>query len=697
MANHSKQDMGDLEQIGLCTQLAHYKALFTDAPDGYLLTDHEGTVQAANRRAAALFNVDGAELLGQALLTFLDEAPQLFQERLEQLQTWQVTAFQNWKLQMRRGKGPPFIAAVAVNVMTLPGGVEKAAGPNQAPVQLCWVLRDVTRDELMAKLSACFVNGDGRLPFAAVEDKIKAALRVIGMYNDVDHSYLVLLKADGHTAQRRYAWVRTGLAPLKQAQSASLAALQWSMGKMTRGECVCVPRVVDLPPDAATERRLWERDGVQSILALPLRLDGGLVGLLGLGSERVEKHWTAAQVELMTRLAEIFSNMLACKRGLETLRQRNQELALLNRAGQAFSSTLYLDRVLVSILEETYHLFDALASSIWLTDLDNREMVCWQATSPYRETVLGWRMAPDQGLVGWVAQHGESLIVPDALTDPRYYPEVDACAGLTVHAILSVPLRSQRRVVGVLQVVDGRVDHFQHSDLQLVESLATTAAIAIENAQLYEQSRQEAETRATLLREVNHRVKNNLAAIIGLLYTERRHAGLQDQPLYQAIIEDLIKRVQSLSTVHNLLSAGEWAPLRLSELAAQIIDAALHALPGDQRVTVDVPAAPVRVMPDHAHHLALLINELATNAAKYALQGRDRARITFRVAQHGDTVRCEFRDDGPGYPEAVLRLERHNVGFTLIQRIVRDSLGGELALRNDSGAVAVVQFESKMG
>ncbi len=694
MTEYNKQNVQALkrELSALRAQLLRYQTLFTDAPDGYLLTDHEGTVQAANRRAAALFNVDAAGLAGQALVAFLDEAPQLFQERLEQFQTGQVTAFQNWKLQMRRGKGPPFIAAAAVNVMTLPGSVEKTAGQDRAPAQLCWVLRDVTRDELLAKLSACFVN----VPFAAAEDKIKAALRVIGVYSDVDHSYLVLLKADDYTVQRRYAWVRTGLAPLKQAQSASLAALQWSMDKLTRGEGVCVPRVADLPPDA--ERRLWERDGVQSILALPLLLEGELVGFLGLSAERAEKHWTVAQVELMTRLAEIFSNMLACKRGLETLRQRNQELALLNRAGQVFSLTLYLDQVLVSILEETYHVFDALASSIWLTDLDNGELVCWQATSPYRETVLGWRMAPDQGLVGWVAQHGESLIVPDALTDPRYYPEVDACAGLTVHAILSVPLRSQHRVVGVLQVVDGRVDHFRHSDLQLVESLATTAAIAIENAQLYEQSRQEAETRSTLLREVNHRVKNNLAAIIGLLYTERRHGGLQEQPVYQAIIEDLIRRVQSLSTVHKLLSAHNagWAPLRLSELAAQIIDAALQTLPGDRRVTVDVPAAPVHVTPDQAHHLALLINELATNAAKYALQGRDRARITFRVVQHGDTVRCEFRDDGPGYPEAVLRLERYNVGFTLIQKIVRGSLGGELALRNDSGAVALIQFENKI-
>ena len=59
-------------------------------------------------------------------------------------------------------------------------------------------------------------------------------------------------------------------------------------------------------------------------------------------------------------------------------------------------------------------------------------------------------------------------------------------------------------------------------------------------------------------------------------------------------------------------------------------------------------------------------------------------------------VRCEFRDDGPGHPENVLRLERHNMRFALIQTIVRVSLRGELSLRNDGGAVAIVQFEAQL-
>jgi two-component sensor histidine kinase len=197
-----------------------------------------------------------------------------------------------------------------------------------------------------------------------------------------------------------------------------------------------------------------------------------------------------------------------------------------------------------------------------------------------------------------------------------------------------------------------------------------------------------------LLREVNHRVKNNLTAIIGLLYTARRYAQVRDQETYRETMNELISRVQGLTTVHDMLSASEWSPLRLSDLASRVIRASLQALPRHKRMSVDVPPSPVRVTPNQAHHLALVLNELTTNSAKYALQERDTARIAVRIAQDDDIVSCEFQDNGPGYPTNVLNLEQRNVGFDLIQNIVRDNLRGELSLHNDQGAKTLIQFKT---
>jgi PAS domain S-box-containing protein len=212
---------------------------------------------------------------------------------------------------------------------------------------------------------------------------------------------------------------------------------------------------------------------------------------------------------------------------------------------------------------------------------------------------------------------------------------------------------------------------------------------------LFEQTRRDAETKATLLQEINHRVKNNLASIIGLLYAEQRHAEAEDQAAHRSVIGKLINRVSGLATVHALLSASEWAPLNLSDLAGQVIRSSLQILSPDQQVYIDVLPSPVLVTPAQAHNLALVVNELATNSFKYALLGRDVGRIAVRVAREDHTVRLEFRDDGPGYPEEVLGLERNGVGFDLVQNIVRSNLGGELSLHNDGGAVAVIRFAAQ--
>ena len=175
----------------------------------------------------------------------------------------------------------------------------------------------------------------------------------------------------------------------------------------------------------------------------------------------------------------------------ESVQKRNRELALLYEAGQALNSTLDLDQVLVTVLEETRRLLGVVASSVWLIDPETNELVCRQATGPNSEMVRHWRLAPGEGIAGWVASSGQSLIVPDACADTRHFGDLDRRTGLALRSILSVPLRVKEEIIGVLQVVDTEVDRFSSTDLRLIESLGASAAIAIENARLYERAQQE--------------------------------------------------------------------------------------------------------------------------------------------------------------------------------------------------------------
>ncbi len=173
------------------------------------------------------------------------------------------------------------------------------------------------------------------------------------------------------------------------------------------------------------------------------------------------------------------------------LRQRNRQLALLNQAGQAFNSSLDLDQVLATVLEETRRLLDVLACSIWLVVPETGELVCRHATGPKGSDVRDWRLAPGTGIAQWTVDHKASVIVPDAQADPRHCAGVGQTIGLELHSILSVPLQVKDQVIGVLQAADTRIDQFSDDDLALLEPLAASAATAIANARLFEQAQQE--------------------------------------------------------------------------------------------------------------------------------------------------------------------------------------------------------------
>lgn len=444
----------------------------------------------------------------------------------------------------------------------------------------------------------------------------------------------------------------------------------------------------------------------RSELALPLISRGQCIGALTVQSKEAAA-FSDEDVTVLQSMADLLAISIenawlyeAAQREIterkhveEAVRQRNRELTMLYRASQAMISTLDLDETLNTVLEEVRRLLKVIASSVWLEE-PNGELACRAATGPQKDTVRQWRLAPGEGFVGWVVRTGESSIVGNAQADPRHFHKLDEQAGQPLASILTIPLRVKNRVIGALQVVDTQPYRFNETDLTLLEPLAVTAAMAIDNARLYAQARQDAETKQALLREVNHRVKNNLSAIIGVLYAERRRLkGRSDTDTYESTMNDLIGRVQGLATVHTMLSASEWAPLPLSELANQVIHSSLRALPVGRDIIVHITPSPVTVTPDQAHNLALIINELTTNTLKQAETATEVMKIQITIKGNNEEIYFEFRDNGPGYPEEVLRLERHGVGLELLQEIVRKSLRGELVLYNDPGAVTVIRFK----
>jgi diguanylate cyclase (GGDEF)-like protein len=208
------------------------------------------------------------------------------------------------------------------------------------------------------------------------------------------------------------------------------------------------------------------------------------------GGKRLTRAYEVRAVRLGDGVAMTWRDITMRRRNETLLEQRNQELALLNHAGQVFNSTLEIDAVLQRVLEMLTPQW-GVASSFWLVD-DTGGLICRQAYGPGSEAVQGWRLHSGEGLVGWVAQHGESVVIADAQNDPRHYPGVDRKTGLLPRSILMTPLKVKDQVIGVLQLLDTQPDAYDPGAVALVEALAAIAAVAVENAHLYAQVEQSA-------------------------------------------------------------------------------------------------------------------------------------------------------------------------------------------------------------
>ncbi len=238
---------------------------------------------------------------------------------------------------------------------------------------------------------------------------------------------------------------------------------------------------------------------------------------------------------------------------VEELRQNNRKLLLLNRVGQLLTSTLDLQEVIDQLVRTISDLLDTMGSSVWLWDEDQAQtLVCvgiyshGQNVTP--DTIM--RLPAAKGLVGWVASNAESARTADAKGDARFTNAIDDSIGYDTQSLLAVPLLARSGVLGVLELVNKRNTDFTEDDQALAETLAASAAIAIENARLLEdlrQKRDELQIRNEELdayaHTVAHDLKNPLTLVVGFADM------LRDS--YQTLLHEEIQQHLSIIIEHG--------------------------------------------------------------------------------------------------------------------------------------------------
>jgi NtrC-family two-component system sensor histidine kinase KinB len=167
-----------------------------------------------------------------------------------------------------------------------------------------------------------------------------------------------------------------------------------------------------------------------------------------------------------------------------------RELTFLHETSQVLTATLDLDDILRSLMTQVRDYFGVDAASVALLDEDTQDLVFRVAVGRASDEVVGFRIRPGQGIVGWVVQTGQPALVPVVEEDERFYAGVDRRTSFRTQALLAVPVKVEGQSIGVIEVLNPAGGDFDKDAERLLLAVADLAAIALRNAALYERVRQ---------------------------------------------------------------------------------------------------------------------------------------------------------------------------------------------------------------
>lgn len=465
------------------------------------------------------------------------------------------------------------------------------------------------------------------------------------------------------------------------------------------------PITILAPPDRPDEipailARLAQGEATENYETVRMRQDGQVIPVsLSISPIR-------APGGAIIGASTISRAITARKQAEAEVERRRREAERLAELAQNLSASLDLDTVLQRVVAGAQELCESQRAIIMLREPDADAVVGRYEVGAPHMAYAGLRIAPGSGLGGQVLRTGHPWRTDNYAADARFSKEYVAVARAEGHlAVLAVPILIGARVEGVFYVSNPPTHPFTDRDEEILVRLAVHAAIAIQNAQLYHAAqmevveRRKAEEQLTaslqekevLLKEIHHRVKNNLQIISSLLNLQ---SDALDDPHLLAQFQDSQDRIRSIALVHETLYQSQ-------DLAQLDMAPYIHTLSAQllQSYSVDPQHIALRIQVDRlwldidrAIPCGLILNELLTNAFKYAFpQGRGGGvdvELSGVAAQQALLV---VRDTGVGFPAGIDFRHTETLGLQLVCMLT-EQLHGTIVLERVGGTTVTLSF-----
>jgi len=311
------------------------------------------------------------------------------------------------------------------------------------------------------------------------------------------------------------------------------------------------------------------------------------------------------------------------------------------------ASTLDLDILLNRIVSASVDLTEAAAASILLYDEAARQLHFQVATNLDLQTMRGLVVPLEGSIAGWILTNRKPVRTANAHSDDRYYPKIEQATRFPTESMLGMPLITKEKVVGVIEVINKRVGDFTDQDEDFLQVLSAQAAVAIENARLFQQS--------DLIAEFVHELRTPLATIGTATYLLLRPEISQEQR--ESIVQNIHSETMRLNSLTSSfldlarLESGRvqfhLEPFDLQTMLAECLQT-MQSKADESHIgmSLEIPPDFPEVEADRDKMKQVVLN-LLSNAIKY---NSANGLVEIIAASDADEWTLSIRDTGIGIP-----------------------------------------------
>jgi len=463
----------------------------------------------------------------------------------------------------------------------------------------------------------------------------------------------------------------------------------------------------------------YQSENLRALVGIPIKAGNAIIGVLEVVNTKTTHQFTPIELQSLTHFAELAALVLdnaqlldsnqyelaERKRAEKIIHQRVSQLSLLSKISAQITAELDTNKILEQGATLVKSGFGYQHVGLFFPNKEQTVLVLHSQASidPYTYPA-GHHLQFGEGMVGTAAKLGTTLLTNNVAIEPNYvnlYPNT-----ISSQSELSIPIRIGKTLLGILDIQSLELNAFDENDVMVMETLADQIAIALENARLYQEiqvelyERKLAEEKVKsslaekeiLLKEIHHRVKNNLQVISSLLYLQS--LKIKDENM-QEMFRESQNRIASMALIHEkLYQSTDLAHLSFSGYARDLASSLFQSYGVEHaRVALAVEDNGLVLDIENAVPCGLIINEIISNSLKYAFVDNRQGKIQIILSlESAERFNLTLSDDGAGLPADFETRSAASLGSKLIERLVQQIQGTLERVSSEQGTRYVISF-----